>query len=364
MRLGREGSRGIRRCACIVEGSRGIRRCACIVALSWLACTVTVQAADNQSALAPAGIQAARIVRLWNLTLLVCTVTFALVLLALIVALWRTSRAARDSAAQAPAAPRDEPGPRRAVRIATIASIIALIGLVGADIYTDRALSKLPVSDAVRIQVIGRQWWWEMRYLDARGKTEFVTANELHVPVGRPVVIDLKSPDVIHTFWVPNLHGKKDMIPGRASTIELRADQPGRYRGQCAEFCGSEHALMAFFLTADVPADYERWREQRRQPAAPVADARLREGQTLFVQHACASCHTVAGTQASGTVGPDLTHVASRPTLAAGTLTNTRDNLLQWITNPYAAKPGTAMPATPLSPQDAQALIAYLESLR
>ncbi|RXN92292.1 cytochrome c oxidase subunit II [Achromobacter aloeverae] len=325
-------------------------------------------AADNQSALAPAGIQAARIAHLWNLTLWVCTVTFALVLLALIVALWRSTRNARGArdARPLPATPsvQDDSGPTRAVRIATIVSVLALIGLVTVDIYTDRALSKLPVADAVRIQVVGHQWWWEMRYQDDQGNTEFVTANEMHVPVGRPVIIDLKSPDVIHTFWVPNLHGKKDMIPGRDATLELRADQPGAYRGQCAEFCGSEHALMAFFLTADTPADYEAWRQRRRQPAAPVQDQALQRGQRLFVEHACASCHTVAGTQAAGTVGPDLTHLADRPMLAAGTVANTRDQLLKWISNPYAIKPGTAMPATPLSRQDAESLVSYLESLR
>jgi len=155
-------------------------------------------------------------------------VTFALVLLALIVALWRSSQAARKEAVTAPVQDRrDDTGPRRAVRFATIVSIMALVGLVTADIYTDRALSRLPVADALRIQVIGHQWWWEMRYLDENGNTAFVTANEMHVPVGRPVVIDLKSPDVIHTFWVPNLHGKKDMIPGRDASISLRADQPG-----------------------------------------------------------------------------------------------------------------------------------------
>lgn len=319
----------------------------------------------NQDVLAPAGIQAARIVHLWNITLLVCGITFALMLLALLAALWRASRAARAGPVTPAPEQASEPGPRLAVRIAMLASVMALTGLIAADIYTDRALSGLPVTQALRIQVVGHQWWWEMRYLDDQGQTAFVTANEMHVPVGRPVVIDLKSPDVIHTFWVPNLHGKKDMIPGRASTIELRADEPGAYRGQCAEFCGSEHALMAFFLTADLPEDYETWYRRRTQPSAPIpADGTLRAGANLFAGHACASCHTIAGTDAKGTVGPDLTHLAARPTLAAGTVTNTRDHLLTWIADPYSVKPGTAMPATPLSPQDAQYLVTYLESLQ
>jgi cytochrome c oxidase subunit 2 len=340
-----------------------LRRSAHVLA-AFLCWGGAVEAADNQNVLIPTGIQSARIVQLWNLTLVVCGVAFALVLLALIFAILKPGRGAPDTPPDMSSDERDEPGPRRAVRLATIASVIALVGLVVADIYTDRALSRLPVSEAVRIQVVGHQWWWEMRYLDDQGSTDFVTANELHVPVGRPVIIDLKSPDVIHTFWVPNLHGKKDMIPGRPSTIELRADQVGAFRGQCAEFCGSEHALMAFFLTADTPADYENWLQRGRQPAAPVPDGRLRQGQELFAHHACASCHTVRGTAAAGTVGPDLTHLATRPTLAAGTVDNTRDHLAKWIINPYSIKPGTAMPATPLSAQELDALVAYLESLQ
>jgi cytochrome c oxidase subunit 2 len=334
------------------------------VAAATLCYATSSVAASEQNALAPAGIQALRIVQLWNLTLVVCGIVFGLVLLALIVVLMRSTRATRNTPPDLSSLAHPEPRARRAVHLATALSVVALAGLVGADIYTDRALSGLPVADALRVQVIGHQFWWEMRYLDSGGKTDFVTANELHVPVGRPVIIDLKSSDVIHTFWVPNLHGKKDMIPGRDAMIEVRADQVGTYRGQCAEFCGVEHALMAFFLTADTQADYDAWQLARRQPADSVIEGALRPGRDLLFAHACASCHTVRGTAAAGTVGPDLTHLASRPTLAAGTIANNPANLAKWITDPHSIKPGTTMPPTTMTAAQADALVTYLDSLR
>jgi cytochrome c oxidase subunit 2 len=331
--------------------------------IAWLHASIAV-AAPQQSVLQPAGVQAVRIAHLWHLTLLVCAVVFALILLALIVALLRSGRSSERTAPDLSSSKRTERGPTRAVRMATAASVIGLAALLAADIWTDRALSRLPAADAVRVQMIGHQWWWEMRYLDADGKPDFVTANELHVPVGRAVIIDLDSPDVIHTFWVPNLHGKKDMIPGRAATIEFRADQAGAYRGQCAEFCGAEHALMAFFVTAQPDAEFQAWMRARREPAAAIADGLLRQGHDLFIARACASCHAVRGTEAAGTVGPDLTHLASRPDLAAGTVLNNAANLAAWITNPQSLKPGTTMPATPLTAEEQRAVVAYLGSLR
>ncbi|WP_407642532.1 c-type cytochrome [Caballeronia arvi] len=229
---------------------------------------------------------------------------------------------------------------------------------------TDRALSRLPVDDALRIEMTGYQWWWQARYLGDGNAPGFMLANELHVPIGRPVIISLKAADVIHTFWVPNLHGKKDMIPGRDATIELRADKAGVYRGQCAEFCGYEHALMAFSVTADPPAQYAVWAAQQRQPATSPADNVALHGRDVFMSHDCARCHTVRGTDANGTIGPDLTHLASRQFIAAGTLANNRGNLAGWIVDPRTLKPGTIMPGTRLPPADLQALLVWLETLK
>jgi cytochrome c oxidase subunit 2 len=243
-------------------------------------------------------------------------------------------------------------------------STFLLFGLVLADVLTDRALSRLPVDNALRIEMTGYQWWWQVRYANDGDAPGFTLANELHVPVGRPVVVSLKAADVIHTFWVPNLHGKKDMIPGRDATIEFRADRAGVYRGQCAEFCGYEHALMAFQVIADPPAQYEAWAARQRQPSIAPSDDIAVRGRDVFMSQDCARCHTVRGTEAQGTIGPDLTHVASRQFIAAGTLSNNRGNLAGWIVDPRALKPGTVMPPTRLPPADLQALLVWMETLK
>jgi cytochrome c oxidase subunit 2 len=311
------------------------------------------------SVLEPAGIQAASILSLWHLTLVLCTLVFAAVLLALGLALRRAARARHPS-------PDEAAGrrARRAVAAGAIASALLLAGLVAVDILTDRALSRLPASDALRIELVGHQWWWEAHYRDGDGRTAFSVANELHVPVGRPVVIALKSADVIHSFWVPSLHGKKDMLPGRAAAITLRADREGRFRGQCAEFCGLEHALMALTVTALAPQRYAQWEAQQRRPAAAPAEPQAERGLALFLDAGCARCHTVRGTGAEGALGPDLTHLASRATLGAGTVANERATLAAWIVQPQALKPGSTMPASRLPPEDVRALVAYLEGLR
>ena len=192
----------------------------------------------------------------------------------------------------------------------------------------------------------------------------FSTANEIHVPAGKPVILKLNSADVIHSFWAPSLHGKKDLIPGRTSLLHFRADKPGVYRGQCAEFCGFEHALMAFTVVADPPEQYEAWAARQRQPApSPVTDLQ-KQGLAVFMRSTCAMCHTIAGTEAGARLGPDLTHLASRSMLASGTLPNTPQYLAAWILDPQRFKKGANMPATPLSAQDLNALMAYLETLK
>ncbi len=207
----------------------------------------------------------------------------------------------------------------------------------------------------VRIEVTGEQWWWRVHYLDAAGKAEFETANEIRIPAGQAVELTLRSADVIHSFWVPSLAGKIDMIPGRANRLTLTATAQGTYRGQCAEFCGGPHALMALHVVAQAPGDFQAWREQQRRPAA--------SGHALFRER-CAACHAVRGTDAAGTRGPDLTHVASRLFIAAGTLPNTPAGMAGWLADSQHAKPGNLMPAMRLGAAELQSIAAYLATLK
>jgi len=216
----------------------------------------------------------------------------------------------------------------------------------------------------VKIEVTGHQWWWDLRYFGDSPSDTFTSANELHVPVGRPVVIKLNSDDVIHSLWVPTLSGKKDLIPGRTTTLQFRADHPGRYRGQCAEFCGFQHAFMAFEVIADPPEQFDAWVAAQKQPAPEPSDATLRHGQEVFLRSSCIMCHAIQGTIAGARKAPDLTHVGGRSTIAAGTLPNRPAELTRWIANPQDLKPGVNMPATPLSSDDMGALVSYLGSLK
>lgn len=328
-------------------------------------------ASAGQGVLDPAGIQAARIHDLWQLTLWICIAVFAAILFALWVALRRAAQAQAGSrvggrvhgAAAPEGAVPDEPRARRAVIGASLLSATLLAGLVVADVLTDRSLSRLPVDDALHLEMTGAQWWWQVRYRAEAGGEAFAVSDDLHVPIGRPVVVTLKSVDVIHSFWVPQLHGKKDMLPGRTTTIQFRADRAGTFRGECAEFCGLQHALMAFSITAETPEQFAQWRAHQTLPAAAPSAPDAQRGQAIFLARACAQCHTVRGTSAAGTLGPDLTHVASRPTLAAGTVPNRPGLLAAWIVQPQSLKAGATMPPTALEPDEVRLLVSYLETL-
>ncbi|HZP96893.1 MAG TPA: cytochrome c oxidase subunit II [Candidatus Limnocylindria bacterium] len=214
---------------------------------------------------------------------------------------------------------------------------------------------------AMRIVARGHQWWWEFRYPDASG--EIVTANELHIPSNTAVDLELVAADVVHSFWVPELGGKTDMIPGKTNHLRLYADHAGVYRGQCAEFCGIEHAWMRISVVAESAGDFQRWLAgQAAARAAPGGTAA--EGERVFLQNVCASCHAVRGTDAKAVAGPDLTHLASRRTLAAGVLPNDTASLRAWLFDPQRYKPGSLMPRVPLSDADLDALVSYLGSLR
>lgn len=327
-----------------------------------LAATPTPQAVHN--ALHAMGPQAAHVVDLWRVFLVVCTAVFAAVLVVLLLALWRSPRSDATTPPDLSSVNRAEHRPRRTVAAATAASALLLVGLVVASVFTDRALAKLPLADAVNIEVTAHQWWWTARYTSGAPSDTFVTANEIHVPVGRPVVVQLKASDVIHSLWIPNLAGKKDLIPGRSALLQFRADRPGTYRGQCAEFCGLQHALMGLLVVAHPPAQFDAWVQAQRSPAVEPQSPQARRGREVFLTRTCAMCHAILGTPANGQQGPDLTHLASRQTLAAGTLPNTPDQLAAWISDPQKHKPGTNMPATQLSNEELGALVAYLGSLQ
>jgi cytochrome c oxidase subunit 2 len=216
---------------------------------------------------------------------------------------------------------------------------------------------------AVRIEVRGEMWWWRVRYLDQDGRMLFETANEIRIPSGVPVEFVLRSDNVIHSFWVPNLAGKLDMVPGRVNRFRVRADEPGVFRGQCAEYCGAQHAKMMFEVQALQPQDFQAWMALQRRPAREATDAQVQLGRQQFMQ-ACAACHAVRGTDAAGTLGPDLTHVGSRRSLAAGVLPNNVGTLAGWIAGSQDIKPGNNMPSFQLPADGLRAIAQYLHSLQ
>jgi len=241
-------------------------------------------------------------------------------------------------------------------------ALVLLLFLVF-DFTVGRALAEHPTR-ALTIEVIGHQWWWEVHYVDPDPSKLVVDANELHIPAGGPVQIKLSSHDVIHSFWVPNLIGKRDLIPCYTSSLFVSADRPATYRAQCAEFCGAEHAKMALAVVVHTPADFAIWLAASRQPAAAPNDSSAQRGLHVFLAGPCSSCHSITGTAAFATVGPNLTHLASRLTIGAGTLINTRGNLAGWIVDPQSIKPGVRMPSNQLEATDLRALLDYLETLK
>ena len=238
---------------------------------------------------------------------------------------------------------------------------VVLTALLAYELAIGNALSVEAPADALTIRVTGKRWWWEVIYPGPGGGPHVVSANEIHVPVGRTVKLLLDTDDVIHSFWVPPLAGKIDMIPGRVNHLVFRAERAGVYRGQCAEYCGAQHAFMAFYVIAHEPGGYEQWIERESRSAPGAADPR---GPAVFEAAGCGSCHTVRGTAAAGRLGPDLTHLSSRISLGAGMFDMNRGTLAGWIANSQGMKPGNLMPPTRVSPGDLQALVDYLEGLK
>jgi cytochrome c oxidase subunit II len=326
-----------------------LRICVCVlISLMLAACE------GMPSPLAPRGPGAARAADLWWLMLGIAVLIYIFVMGLLLWALFR--RKQENSTPQT--ADNEGQGFILVNGVAMPAVVLAVLFIL--TLTTLSALAASARSTTLTIEVVGHQFWWEVNYPD-HGVT---TANEIHIPVGQPVQFKVKSNDVIHSFWVPELGGRMDMIPGRTNTTWLQADSPGEYRGQCTEFCGLQHANMHFLVIAQPADQFAAWLDAQKKPTPLPVEPLLLRGQQLFHGSACVYCHTIRGTNASSKLGPDLTHFASRRTLGAGVLPNNRGNLAGWIVDPQAIKPGNKMPPMYLSGDELQAMLAYLESLR
>ncbi len=311
----------------------------------------------SQNVFNPVGPAARSIATLGWALLALCTVIYLFVLAALV---WAIVRRRRDSDDHS----RTEACLTRSVTAAVAVTVVTLIGIAISSWVAERQLFMPSGAGAVTIDAIGHQWWWEFQYHNVSPPDIVTSPNELHLPIGVPIVIKAISRDVIHSFWVPNLQGKRDLIPGQVTHLWLQVDREGVYRGQCAEFCGHQHAKMAFPVVAEPMPRFQRWLAAQRKAAAAPQGAMEQRGQQVFLQSTCSMCHTVRGTPAGSRLGPDLTHVASRMMLAAGALPNTSSDLALWISNSQSVKPGNRMPPHALAGNDVAAAVAYLRSLR
>lgn len=306
----------------------------------------------SQSVLDAAGTGARETLSIWWLMFWLGTAVFVVVL----ALLWFAVSRATDSEDTSSKSTRT-----RMVLIGGIVMPVIIIAIVF--IFSTRglvAIGDLRGDDSVTIDIVAHQFWWEVSYPDEG----FVTANEIHIPVGESVDVRLTSEDVIHSFWVPSLHGKIDVMPGHTTSITLKAEETGTFRGQCAQFCGVQHANMAFLVIAQESEEYRDWTAHQAEPAVAVPDDEaIVRGQDIYMSSMCVYCHTVRGTASSGTLGPDLTHLNSRETIGAGILENNRGNLAGWIVDPQEIKPGNHMPGITLTGEELDSLLDYLESL-
>lgn len=306
-----------------------------------------------QSALEVTGREAADTYFLFIVATALSVVVTLLVLILLVIVLWGPQRW------------RARLGSDRVVIGGGIVLPVVLLSLLlGYGLFVlDAGASRVARAEEAVITIVGKRWWWEVAYTTADGD-RVVSANELRLPVGRPVALRLESDNVIHSFWAPQLAGKLDMIPGRTNTLVVEATEPGVSRGQCAEYCGGAHALMSFFIIAMPPGEYDVWLQKEAAPARAPQGAIAQRGHDLFLENGCGACHTVRGTRAGGTIGPDLTHVGSRRSLAAATLPNDVEAFARWIKDNQHIKPENLMPAYEnLEPDELAAIAAYLEGL-
>jgi cytochrome c oxidase subunit 2 len=335
-------------------------RCASVTTLSMSGLAALSGCSGVQSALETHGDNADAIARLIWIFTAVAAVVWVAVMVALAIALLRRRRIVSPD----PLAPRNDAPAVPIVTGAAVLTTLVIAALTAFSYFTDKSLASIPTNDAVHIRVTGHQWWWEVRYESPQPSRTLIVANEIHVPVGRPVQLNLQSTDVIHSFWVPSLAGKEDLIPGHENLLAFTAERAGIYRGQCAEFCGLQHAHMGVVVVAEPEADFDKWLDAQLAPAADPTDDEAMRGRSAFLSAPCINCHSIRGTPAGGHVAPDLTHLASRLSLAADTLPMSRGNLAAWIADPQGIKPGANMPRTDLKPDDLNAIVAYLSALK
>lgn len=314
----------------------------------------------SQSMLQPAGPAAAEIAWLSWFLIAICSIIFFAVMVLLAVAVLkrpaRTPVADADADADVPG--NSQPLGQRFVLITgLVLPSIVLIAILLLSLKTQVAL-KIP-DTTENIRVVGHMWWWEVHYPDHG----IIIANEIRLPVGEPIRIELESVDVIHSLWVPSLQGKMDLIPGKTNTLWLQADRPGDYRGVCAEYCGVQHAKMGLVVVAQSRDEYDQWLAERQEPPLEIS-GQAERGREVFFESTCHNCHAIAGTDAIASRGPNLTHVGNRKTLGAGILPNNSENMKDWISQPQVLKPGSLMPKTDVSPKDLLDLVKYLESLQ
>lgn len=242
----------------------------------------------------------------------------------------------------------------------TVLPSIVLLVIAIPSISTIFASDAIPGTASQRVRVVGHQWWWEFEYPDLG----VVTANELHLPLGQTARLEMEAADVVHSFWVPKMGGKMDVIPNRKNHLWFTPAETGEFYGQCVEFCGVQHANMRVRLFVDTPQEFDAWVRRQQEPAAQPREGKAQQGAELFQRSACVACHTIRGTNAQGKLGPDLTHVGGRKTIAAGVLDNTAEDLRRWIREPQAVKVGNKMVVAPPSESDLDVLVAYLQSLK
>lgn len=295
----------------------------------------------------------------WGL-LIISIVVCVVITLLVLAAIFRRRHAASVPAAAIP--PERGAGGISWIVIGVGISTVALLGSLVWTVVVLAAINGPPTKPGLTLEVTGQQWWWKARYLSDDASHTLTTANEFHIPIGVPVRVKLIGGDVIHSFWVPALSGKTDTIPGQTNITWIEADKPGRYEGQCTEYCGVEHGRMQFFVVAETPAEFHSWLDAQLKPAAAPVTPALARGEKEFVFR-CGACHTIRGTKAGGAVAPDLTHLMSRKTIASGSLPNNVATLSGWIANPQALKPGTLMPTLYLSGPELTDIRSYLATL-
>ena len=317
-----------------------------------------------QSDFGGAGVEDRQFLTLFWIFLGVCAFMYALVMIFLAVAIARRDRALEANVVETGRHHQSHPL-MRSTLIGWAALIgVGLVALAIASFFADRSMARAATNEKLSVTLTGNQWWWDIVYNSADASKTLRTANELHLPVGVPTRIILHSSDVIHSFWVPSLAGKQDLIPGRENAITIVPKVTGMFRGQCAEFCGTQHAHMSLVVVVESYPDFLNWWHHQLEPAPAPATPLAMAGYKYVVSGPCSACHNIGGTPASGQVAPDLTHLASRRSLAAGTLPMSTGNLYGWVEDPQSVKPGVKMPTIGLEPDQLHAVVAYLETLK